>query len=192
MLDVVIASIGLAFLSPVIFVTALTVRVFDGKPVLFKQARVGLCGVTFEIFKFRTMSLSDDRTMFSANNDPRITALGSRLRKTKLDELPQLLNVLRGEMSLVGPRPEVPEFVDQWPAGPRESILSIRPGITDPASIRFRDEGALLADVEDPAFHYSSVIMPEKLRMYEEYVNTRSTIEDLRILVRTVLVGLKS
>jgi lipopolysaccharide/colanic/teichoic acid biosynthesis glycosyltransferase len=118
--------------------------------------------------------------------DARVTPVGAWLRKSKIDELPQLINVARGEMSLVGPRPEVPLYVDLWPAPLRDEILSVRPGLTDPASIKFRNESEILAGYPDPDRAYREIVMPEKLRLYAEYVRTQSLVGDLRLIGRTI------
>lgn len=184
--DVVASAAGLALLSPLLAAVAVAVRVTSPGPVLFRQVRVGRDDTRFEILKFRTMRVSGTGPLVTAHADPRITSVGAWLRRTKLDELPQLVNVLRGEMSLVGPRPEVPEYTRHWTAAQSKVILSVRPGITDPASIHFRDESSFLADQEDPEAYYIEHILPTKAAMYVEYVRTRSLIGDLRLITRTI------
>jgi lipopolysaccharide/colanic/teichoic acid biosynthesis glycosyltransferase len=190
LLDVILAMIGLIALAPVMIVVAVAVRFGSPGPALFRQVRVGRGGRPFEILKFRSMAVASDRSTvgpaITASTDSRITRVGAFLRRTKLDELPQLVNVLRGEMSLVGPRPEVPRYVAMYPADARREILSVRPGITDEAAIEFRDEGDLLANSADPERTYVEDILPRKVRHYLEYVRTRSLPGDFAILVRTL------
>ena len=186
-LDVVVAGLGLAVLSPALFVIALAVKVSSRGPVLFKQERVGRHQQLFEIYKFRTMRVGVSGPAVTSQGDKRITWLGQLLRTTKLDEVPQLLNVLRGEMSLVGPRPEVPAYVAHWPAKARERILSERPGITDPASIVYRREAEEIATADDPERYYLEVVMPKKVALYVEYVEQRSLINDVRLIAKTLV-----
>ena len=194
LLDVVASAGGLVLASPLLLVAAMAVRLETSGPVIFRQVRVGRNGRTFEILKFRTMRTGVPGPQVTSGDDPRLTRSGRWLRSTKIDELPQLLNVLRGEMSLVGPRPEVPKYVALWPAEARDVVLSVRPGITDPASIVFRREAEELAAVEDPERHYVETILPRKVSMYCEYVRGRSIRGDVRILtatLRTVAEGLR-
>lgn len=184
--DVVVSAIGLVVTSPLLFGAAVLVRLESGTPVIFRQERVGRAGRTFEIFKFRTMRTDMSGAQVTSGLDPRITRSGQWLRSTKVDELPQLVNVLRGDMSLVGPRPEVPKYVAYWPDDARNVVLSVRPGISDPASIEFRREADELAEAPDPERHYVEVILPRKVQMYCDYVRTRSFIGDLRIVMRTL------
>ena len=142
---------------------------------------------SLRIRKFRTLRRDATGLLMSPTGDSRVTRVGSVLRRTKLDELPQLIDVVEGHMSLVGPRPEVRWYVELWPADLREVILSVRPGITDPASVAFRHESELLASAADPESFYVDEILPEKARMYAEYVRTRSLAKDLRILLDTFL-----
>ncbi len=166
---------------------ALLLRVRQGKPVLFRQERVGLRGQPFDILKFRTMrpAQTGDAQVTSGEEDDRITAIGAILRRHRLDEFPQLWNVLRGDMSLVGPRPEVPRYVDHsqdiW-----QTVLSVRPGITGPDALQFRNEGADLAQSKDPEAHYRDVILPAKLQVQADYAQHRSLVGDVRILFRTL------
>ena len=187
MFDFILAIVLLPLLVPLILVIAVVMLLTQGGPVLFRQKRVGKDFKPFEIYKFRTMVVADrSKTVaFDAGDKSRITPLGKILRKTKLDELPQIFNVLRGEMAFVGPRPEVPEWVDafhdDW-----TSVLSIKPGITDPASIEFRNEEDLLAGAEDPRQYYRQVILPKKLSLYKSYVDNKSLLYDFSILLRTM------
>lgn len=183
--DVIVSSVGLVVASPVMALISVAVKRDSPGPVIFRQQRVGLGGRSFDIWKFRTMRQGAVGASLTVGDDPRITRSGRFLRSTKLDELPQLVNVLRGEMSLIGPRPEVPHYVGMWPADARERILSVRPGITDPASIQFRRESEELALAEDPEAHYVDVVLPRKVELYCHYVDNRSLLGDLRILART-------
>ena len=165
------AGIGIFLLSPLILCAGLLVLLFDGRPVFFRQIRVGRDGRYFHLIKFRTMTLAAeaDKGRFDAGDQSRVTPLGKILRKFKLDELPQLGNVLRGDMSLVGPRPEVPRWVSVYPQK-WQYVLKVRPGITDNSSIEFRNEEDLLAQAEDPEAFYRNVILPRKLDFYSRYV----------------------
>ena len=184
-LDVVASAAGLLLLAPVLAAVALVVR-RDG-PVLFRQERVGRGGRTFRIWKFRTMvSGAEARgAALTVGGDPRITRVGAWLRRTKLDELPQLLNVLRGEMTLVGPRPEVPRYVALYTPEQRR-VLELVPGITDPASVRYRDEAGELALAADPQRHYIDVVLPDKIRLNLAYAARATIASDLRILLATL------
>ncbi|HRC13892.1 MAG TPA: sugar transferase [Dermatophilaceae bacterium] len=184
--DVVVSGAMLAVLSPALVVIAALIKRDDPRgPVMFTQERVGLGGIPFRIHKFRTMRPDAPGLQVTSHGDPRVTRIGAILRKTKLDELPQLWDVLVGRMSLVGPRPEVPKYVGLWPEQHRDLILSVRPGITDPASVRWRNESEELAQAADPEAHYVEVLLPQKAAMYAEYVRTRSFWGDLVVLIRT-------
>ncbi|WP_323100630.1 sugar transferase [Intrasporangium sp. YIM S08009] len=185
-LDVLVAGTGLLALSPVLAVLAAAVRIESHGPAMFRQERVGLNGQTFRIHKFRTMQVKHDGRLVSSTGDARVTRVGRILRKAKLDELPQLIDVLRGHMSLVGPRPEVPLYVAQWPDDRRRIILSVRPGITDPASIEFRNEADELALAEDPEVYYVRELLPRKTAAYVDYVHSQSLRKDLSVLAQTV------
>ena len=187
--DVIAAVMGLVILSPLLLLIGISIRLFDGGPVFYRQTRVGRYGQTFEVYKFRTMTVSqdEDAPQITAANDQRITKFGRHLRNHKLDELPQLLNVMLGEMSIVGPRPEVPQFVERYPADQRDIILSVRPGITDLASIEFREEMSLLSNVHDPQRFYVDDILPRKLELYVRYVREWSLLFDFRIIFRTIV-----
>lgn len=191
--DAVAAGSGLLVLSPILIACALAVRLSSPGPVFFRQQRVGLNGRIFEILKFRSMRVADaSAPQITIGGDPRITSAGTFLRAWKLDELPQLWNVLVGDMSLVGPRPEVPKYVALYPAETRKLVLSVRPGITDPCSIHLRNESHLLAGVEDPERYYIDTLMPEKLRMAGEYVQRQSFFHDIQLIFQTLLaVGRK-
>ena len=188
--DAVVSGAALVVLSPVLAVCAVAVMVDDPGPALFRQTRVGLGGTSFEILKFRSMRRGAG-LQITSGGDSRITRVGRVLRATKLDELPQLVNVVRGDMSLVGPRPEVPRYVAEWPAAAREVILSVRPGITDPGSIAFRHEETELAAAEDPERHYVDVILPKKVALYMDYVRTRTFVGDLALVFRTIAAVLR-
>ncbi len=183
--DLLAAAAGLVAASPLLLAIAVAIALGDGSPVLFRQRRVGRHGRVFEILKFRTMRGAAGPQV-SANNDPRITRIGAWLRKTKLDELPQLLNVLAGDMSLVGPRPEVEKYVAMYPEDARREVLSVRPGITDQTAIDYIDEGSLLASAADPEAMYVNELMPLKIASYRRYVRERTFAGDLRILFRTL------
>ncbi|MFZ2648525.1 MAG: sugar transferase [Burkholderiaceae bacterium] len=186
-LDMLAAATGLLLLAPLLLMIALAIRFDSPGPVFFRQERVGRGGRRFRIFKFRTMHVRDaqEPTPFTATGDPRITRVGAWLRRTKLDELAQLIDVLRGTMSLVGPRPELPRYVALYPKELRAKILSVRPGITDPASIAFLDEQALLERAADPQREYIDVVMPAKLRFAEQYVDNMSMATDLGVILAT-------
>ncbi len=184
--DVIVSGATLAVLSPALAVIAALVKRDDPSgPVLFTQERVGRGGMPFRIHKFRTMRPDSPGLQVTSDGDPRVTRIGAILRKTKLDELPQLWDVFVGRMSLVGPRPEVPKYVGLWPEQHRDLILSVRPGITDPASVRWRNESEELAQAADPEAHYVEVLLPQKAAMYAEYVRTRSFWGDVVVLLKT-------
>jgi lipopolysaccharide/colanic/teichoic acid biosynthesis glycosyltransferase len=191
--DMVMATVGLAVLGPLLIWIALKIRAEDGGPVFYRGVRVGLHGKPFRIFKFRSMVVDADRIgpSSTASEDPRITRIGRWIRSCKLDELPQLLNVLAGDMSFVGPRPEVKKFTDMYTAE-EKAILTVRPGITDWASIWNSDEAALLAGADDPDKAYLELIRPEKLRLQLKYVRERSFMVDIRIILLTLLKLIKN
>lgn len=188
-LDIFLSLVAIGLLVPVFLLCALAVRLDSPGPVLFRQVRVGLHGRPFRILKFRTMrhEPATEGALVTSSNDGRITSAGRWLRRSKLDELPQLFNVLAGEMSLVGPRPEVPKYVALYPPALRELVLSVRPGITDEAAIEFRDEGELLAGSPDPDQLYREEILPRKLARYADYARSHTIVGDLGILWRTLL-----
>jgi lipopolysaccharide/colanic/teichoic acid biosynthesis glycosyltransferase len=185
--DLFWSAMGLIALSPVFLIIALWIKLHDGGPVFFRQERVGLNGKPFRIWKFRTMVVNAERlgAQLTVGRDPRITPIGHFLRKTKLDELPQLINVLVGEMSLVGPRPEVPRYVALYTPEQRQ-VLSLKPGITDLASVKYRDESTVLGHAEDPERCYVETVMPEKLRINLEYAAQASVWTDFRVILLTV------
>jgi lipopolysaccharide/colanic/teichoic acid biosynthesis glycosyltransferase len=188
-LDVACALAGLALLSPVLAMLALWILLCDGPPVLFSQMRVGRLGKHFRIWKFRTMRPGAAGGSITAAGDARITAAGAVLRKFKLDELPQLFNVLRGDMSLVGPRPEMPEYVD--PESPMwQAVLEVPPGITDLATLVYRDEEALLSAQCDTDRFYREAVLPAKLRLNLAYLQTRCLARDARLIWLTVRYSL--
>ncbi len=185
--DLLVALPALVVFSPLFLFAALLVKLETPGPVFFRQTRVGLGGRNFRILKFRTMRHTEQNggPDVTAGGDPRITASGRWMRRWKIDELPQLLNIIAGDMSLVGPRPEVPRFADLWPAGLRPDILSVRPGLTDPATLRFLEEESLLARSADPEKLYIEEILPAKAAAYAEYARNRSLLGDAALLVRT-------
>jgi len=186
--DISAAFVGLALLAPLFAVVAVWIRIDSAGPVFFRQQRVGRWGKPFEIFKFRTMRTRTDETrQLTIGDDSRITRAGRFLRQYKLDELPQLINVLQGTMSLVGPRPEVPRYVACYPADARTIVLSVRPGITDWASILYRDESRMLGQAADPEKAYIDTVLPIKLSYYVRYVQERSFWIDLQIICKTVV-----
>ena len=192
--DLFFSSLGLLVLSPVLLVLYVLIR-SDGGPAFFCQQRMGYQGRIFYVFKLRSMVVNADKmgSQVTAASDPRITRIGSFLRKTKLDELPQLVNVLRGDMSLVGPRPEVPYYVQKWPDADRELILSVQPGITDYATLYYSDEQAVLAQAEDREKAYLEDVLPHKLSLYRQYVRDQSLWLDFRLIIATLLkmLGIK-
>lgn len=185
--DLFWSLLGLAVLSPLLLAVAIVVKLEDGGPVFFRQVRVGRDGRPFRIWKFRTMGVDAERrgAAITVGQDPRITRAGRRLRDLKLDELPQLLNVAAGQMSLVGPRPEVPRYVAQYTEAQR-AILALRPGITDLASIKYRREGELLAASEDPEATYMREIVPDKIRINLAYAAGAGLWSDLRVILATL------
>jgi lipopolysaccharide/colanic/teichoic acid biosynthesis glycosyltransferase len=186
--DIITSITGLLALSPLLLVAAAWIRLDSPGPVIYLQERVGKGGTLFRLLKFRTMRVGAERerAITVGKRDPRITRSGYWLRRFKLDELPQLVNVVRGEMSLVGPRPELKVFVDRY-TPEQLRVLSVSPGITDRASIRFRNENGLLEGKPDPIRYYQEVILPEKLRMNLEYVANRSFFGDIGIVMSTLL-----
>jgi len=185
--DLILALCALVLLGPLLLLIAVLIKLDDGGPVLYRGVRIGRAGVPFRICKFRTMVMNADRLggPSTPDDDPRITKPGRWLRRSKLDELPQLLNVMSGKMSFVGPRPEVAREVALY-SDEERALLRVRPGITDWASIRFRDEGAILRGATDPHETYRRVIRPEKMRLALEYVRTASLATDVQILLATL------
>jgi len=190
--DAVLSFVALVVLLPLFVAVATLVKLSSPGEAFYRQERVGRGGRIFWIAKFRSMRTGADRcgAAITSSGDPRITPIGRVLRRLKLDELPQLWNVLRGDMSLVGPRPEVPQYVELYTAAQRQ-VLSIRPGITDPASISYRGEERLLAKQADPERYYREVILPDKLKMNLEYLSHMSFLYDLSLVLRTTAVCLR-
>jgi lipopolysaccharide/colanic/teichoic acid biosynthesis glycosyltransferase len=190
--DIVASAGGLVALSPLMAAIAIGIRRDSPGPVIFRQTRVGRHGRPFTLYKFRTMYVDSAGTSVTARGDSRITPVGRRLRATKLDELPQLLNVLVGDMSLVGPRPEVPRFVALWKAEERQVILAVRPGITDPVTLDLRHEEEILGAHADPEHFYSQTLLPQKATAYVAYLKSRSLATDITTVSRTLLeLGLR-
>lgn len=184
--DRIMAIVGLVVLSPLLLVTAVLIRVkMPGGPVLFRQERVGRHGKLFTIYKFRTMVANHSGNSVSVAGEARITPLGARLRKWKIDELPELWNVLIGDMSFVGPRPDVPGYADQLTGNDRR-MLELRPGITGPASLKYRNEEELLRDKTDPKTYNDEVIFPDKVRINLYYLDHYSFLTDLKMILCTV------
>jgi lipopolysaccharide/colanic/teichoic acid biosynthesis glycosyltransferase len=191
--DLAVAALGLLLTAPLLASIAVAIKCDSAGPVLFRQDRVGRGGRIFRIHKFRTMVVdaSTRGTSLTVGDDARITRVGRFLRRSKLDELPQLLDVLAGAMSLVGPRPELPQYVALYPAALRDKVLRVRPGITDPVSLTFVDESALLARAPDPEREYVEVILPRKLTAAAEYAEHATLVTDLRIITRTLQTVLR-
>ena len=188
MFDLFFSSLGLLLLFPIFLVISVAICLDSPGPVFFRQVRVGRYGHPFRIFKFRTMYAGAETRgrKITVGDDPRVTQAGRFLRKEKLDELPQLFNVIKGEMSLVGPRPEVPWYVEFYPEEIRRQVLSVRPGMTDFASIKYKDESTVLAGAADPEGMYVNVLLPEKLKHYVRYVSERTLWLDFKIVLLTL------
>jgi lipopolysaccharide/colanic/teichoic acid biosynthesis glycosyltransferase len=185
--DIVVSALGLVLLSPLIVGAALLIKLDSKGPIFFRQERIGKGFRPFGIFKFRTMVQDAPQKggSITFGADPRITRAGQFLRKTKIDELPQLINVLKGEMSLVGPRPEVRPYVELFPKD-YEAILKVRPGITDLASLKYRDEAATLERAENPEDEYLRKVLPDKIGLAKEYIEKASFSFDLKLILRTI------
>ena len=185
--DIITSACGLFLFSPLLLCVAIWIKLDSKGPVFIRQVRVGRYNKDFRIFKFRSMKVSNDKgsLITIGNRDPRITRSGYFIRKFKIDELPQLINVLVGDMSLVGPRPEVRHYVNYW-TPEQMHVLDVLPGITDPASIKYRNENELLAKAENPEDYYINVIMQEKIKLYLEYVDTRTFWGDIRLIFMTI------
>ena len=186
--DFLVSLVGLIAISPLLVLIAVVVKSDSPGPALFRQIRVGKNGVPFRIRKFRTMYIDNRGLELTSGDDPRITRAGKFLRRYKLDELPQLIDVLQGTMSLVGPRPEVPKYIAAYPESSRVKVLSVPPGITDLASITFRNESEILSASDSPERTYLEQILPVKVQLYEKYADERSFLLDCSILLRTLLV----
>ena len=187
--DIVASTLGLLILSPVFIIVAIWIKLDSQGPVFYRQTRVGRHNKDFRIFKFRSMRVGSDKgsLVTIGGRDPRVTRSGYFIRKFKIDELPQLINVFTGDMSLVGPRPEVRHYVNYWTPD-QMRVLDVRPGITDPASIRFRNENELLEKAQDPERYYIDVIMQEKIKLYLEYVEKSSFWYDIKLIFQTFKV----
>jgi len=185
--DILLSVTGIIILLPLEILIAVFIFIDDRGPVFFKQRRIGLNLQPFTLYKFRSMTVNKSLSNgnFDAGDQSRVTRIGRVLRKTKLDELPQLINVLCGDMSFVGPRPEVKKWIDVYPQQ-WAFVLTVKPGITDNASILFRNEEEILSRTANPEFYYKEIILPQKLGIYSEYVNNRSFIGDLEIIVKTI------
>ena len=186
-LDRIICFFSVFLIFPFLCLIFLVLYFLQGRPVFFCQSRIGKDFVAFKLYKFRTMELIEgsEKGSFDAGDETRITTIGAALRQTKLDELPQLINVLKGDMSIVGPRPEVARWVyscrEDW-----SEILKVRPGITDPASIIYRKEAEILSGQNDPEKYYKDVILPDKISMYKQYVKNKSLILDIKVICLTI------
>lgn len=190
--DIVASLGGLIILSPMLIIVAICIKLDSKGPVFFKQKRVGKNKKIFEIYKFRTMVTDAEKLgkQITVGNDSRITRVGKFIRKCKLDEFPQLINVVKGEMSLVGPRPEVPRYVELYDEY-EEQILLVKPGITDYASIEFRNENEILGNSSNPEETYIEEIMPTKIELNMKYIRNISILEDIKIITRTIYVIFK-
>lgn len=187
--DIVASGLGLLVLSPLFLVIAIWIKLDSPGPVFYRQVRVGRNNKDFRIFKFRSMRVGSDKgsLVTIGGHDPRVTRSGYFIRKFKIDELPQLINVFIGDMSLVGPRPEVRHYVNYW-TPEQMHVLDVRPGITDPASIKFRNENELMEKAESPEDYYINVIMQEKIKLYLEYVRNASFGYDIQLIFKTFWV----
>ena len=187
--DILLSGIGLLIISPLFLIVAIWIKLDSPGPIFYRQVRVGRYNKDFRIFKFRSMRIGSDKgsLVTIGGKDPRITRSGYFIRKFKIDELPQLINVLVGDMSLVGPRPEVRHYVNYW-TEEQMHVLDVRPGITDPSSIKFRNENELLAQAEDPEKYYIEVIMQEKIKLYLEYVAKNCLWYDIKLIFQTFWV----
>lgn len=191
--DILFSLIGLVLLSPMFILLSLFIKIESPGPIFYRQVRVGRNEKLFRIHKFRSMFIDADKKglAITVGKDPRITRVGEYIRKFKCDEFAQLIDVLLGDMSLVGPRPEVPQYVEHYPKEMRNVIFTVRPGITDLASIIYRNENDLLAKSQNPELTYINEILPEKLSLSLEYVKNASLINDLKIIFKTVFMILK-
>ncbi len=191
-LDIIFSLIVLILLLPIVFLFSIILLISQGAPVFFIQERIGKNGKKFFLYKFRSMTNARDKNdLLLENNSIRLTYLGKFIRKFKIDELPQLFNVIKGDMSLVGPRPELEQWTsiyrDKW-----EIVHTVRPGITDPASIYYRNEDEILGNYKNPSEHYLLVILPHKLKIYENYVINNTIMNDIKIIFKTLAVLIKS
>ena len=186
--DIIVSLLGLVVLSPLLLLIGFVIKLDSPGPIFFRQERIGKGFRPFFIFKFRTMvqDLSGRGRLITVGDDPRITRPGGFLRKTKIDELPQLINVLKGDMSLVGPRPEIRQYVELFQKD-YEEILKVRPGISDMASLKYSDEASMLGNWQNPGEEYVSRVLPDKIRLAKEYIRNSSFIFDLRLILKTLL-----
>lgn len=191
--DIIASGLGLLILSPLFLVIAVWVKLDSPGPVFYKQVRVGRNNKDFYLYKFRSMRVGSDKKglITVGGRDPRVTRSGYYIRKYKLDEFPQLINVFKGDMSLVGPRPEVRKYVDLY-TPEQMHVLEVRPGITDLASIRYRNENELLAKASDPEQYYRDIVMQDKLRINLEYVRNHSFFGDIALIFKTILSIIKN
>ena len=191
-LDIIISAIGLIIISPILLVTSIWIKTDSEGPIFYKQTRVGRYGKDFKIYKFRSMYINSDKKglITIGDRDSRVTRSGYYIRKYKIDELPQLFNVLIGDMSLVGPRPEVRKYVDLYTKDQMQ-VLNVRPGITDAASIKYRNENELLAQQTDPDQYYIQVIMQDKLRINMDYAANHTIAGDIKLILKTIEVIIK-
>ena len=189
LLDIVVALIGITVLFPLLIVIAVWIKLSSKGPLFYSQKRVGKDFKEFDIYKFRSMVINADKIgpSVTSGNDPRITKIGKFIRRTKIDELPQLLNVLKGDMSLVGPRPEVMKFVEKK-RDEYKKILSVRPGITDNAAIEFRDEETIMNQYKDKERAYLDIILPKKIKLYYYYIDNISFVNDIKLILKTLKV----
>ena len=183
--DIVFSFIGLIFILPVLAVVSLMIWIKMSKPVLFKQERIGRYGIPFTMYKFRTMIKKHHSGSISVLGEDRITKLGASLRRHKIDELPELWNILKGDMSFVGPRPDVQEYLDRL-QGEEKLILNLRPGLTGPASLKYKNEEKLLSGVKDPVAYTNEVIWPDKVKINLEYYHHTTFFKDMRIILTTL------
>lgn len=186
--DIVASLIGIIIISWVLIIVSIAIKIDSKGPILFLQKRVGRYGKPFYIYKFRTMVTDAEKLgkQITVGKDNRITKVGAFLRKYKIDELPQLFNVLKGDMSLVGPRPEVPRYVELY-SDEEKHVLDVRPGITDLASLRYKDENDILGKVENPEEYYINVIMKDKLKLNLEYIEKNNLLFDINLIIKTVI-----
>jgi lipopolysaccharide/colanic/teichoic acid biosynthesis glycosyltransferase len=188
--DILSSVQGLIILSPLLLIIAMLIAISSQGPIIFRQTRTGRYGKPFVIFKFRTMRLDHNGSTISVKGEERITMLGAFLRRYKIDELPELWNVLKGDMSLVGPRPDVPGYADRL-KGEELKILELRPGITGPASIKYRNEEEILSKQSDPVQYNDEIIWPDKIKINLDYYHNRNLVKDLSIIIRTIVLSIK-
>lgn len=183
--DIISASLGLVLLSPVLIIIASLIKILTPGPVLFFQKRTGRYGIPFTIVKFRTMKVGESESTMTVKGDSRVTDFGAILRRYKLDELPELWNVLIGDMSLVGPRPDTPEFTNRL-QGNEKCILELRPGITGQASLKYSNEEELLSKVDDPVKYTDEVLWPDKVKINMEYYDNHGIVKDMALIIKTI------